>query len=470
MLRIFRFALACLNLAGFFLFFIDPIGTFFPGLSVLANLQLFPALLSGSVAVVAILLGVTLLFGRVYCSVLCPLGLMQDAIYRFGKKSRFSFSSSKTSLRIGVLLIFIAAFIFGVPLVFGVLEPYSAFGRIAANLAIFFKQTTDLLFADDSSFLYPRGLAQLITALLTLAVIGGMALRSGRSWCNTLCPVGTVLGYISRFSLFQISINQKECIKCGLCASSCKASCIDTGKGILDQSRCMTCFNCMDQCRHKAIAYLPIWKRQEKMDMARPSSERRNFMMAAFGLSTLPILSRSAPVKADSLPSARHNSIIPPGSGSLSHFRQNCTGCQLCVAVCPNHVLTSSDKGLGMLQPAVSYKNGYCKIDCVVCSNICPTGAIDTIHREERKTIQIGTAVVDWERCLVNTDKKECRICSDVCPTKAVSLIGAPGLSKWLAVMPEYCIGCGACEYSCPVSPISAIHILGNAEHRRIKK
>jgi len=470
MLKIVRFTLAGFCLISFCLLFFDPVGILFPGLSVLTDLQIVPALLSGGVAVFVMLLGLTLVFGRVYCSVLCPLGLLQDAICRFWKKRRFKFSRPNTGLRIIMFQIFVIGFMSGIPLVLGVLEPYSAFGRIAANVAMLLRQAAGLLPGGCSSPLWPKGEAPLATSLLLLIIICIMTLRAGRAWCNTLCPVGGVLGFLSRFSLFQIRINQEKCVKCGLCGSSCKASCIDTKEGALDSSRCVACFNCIDQCRHKAITYLPIWKRQETEVITRPSDGKRNFMMVALGLSVLSIFDRSTSGRTDSLLSNTFNVITPPGSGSLSHFQQNCTGCQLCVSACPNHVLISSDKGFGMLQPSVSYKYGHCKMDCVACSNVCPTGAIGMIRQEERKTIQVGTAIVDWERCLVNTDKKECRICSDACPTKAASLIGAPGMSKWLAVMPEYCIGCGACEHSCPVSPTAAIHVMGNIEHRRIKK
>lgn len=469
MLKTLRFALAGFSLTSFFLIFLDPAGVFFPGLSVLADFQLVPALLSGSVAVFVMLLGITLVFGRVYCSVLCPLGLLQDAISRFGRKRRFKFSPPGTIVRISMFLIFIISFMVGIPLVFGTLEPYSAFGRIAANLAIPLRQTADLLFTDGPFLLWPKGVAPLVTALLTFAVIGVMALSSGRTWCNTLCPVGTALGYLSRFSLFQIRINQAECDGCGLCAGNCKASCVDTKQGVVDTSRCVVCFDCLDQCRHKAITYAPIWKRQKMQIAARRGNERRNFMIAVLGLAALPLSVRIGTGKAASLPTERSNPVTPPGSVSLSHFLQNCTGCQLCVSACPNHVLSPFDQSFNMLQPSVSFKHGYCKIDCVTCSTVCPTGAIGPIRPEERRTIQVGTAVVDWERCLINTDKKECRICSDACPTKAVSLIGAPGMSKWLAVMPEYCIGCGACEHSCPVKPVAAIRVKGNIEHRHIK-
>ncbi|MDR0881480.1 MAG: 4Fe-4S dicluster domain-containing protein, partial [Candidatus Adiutrix sp.] len=126
------------------------------------------------------------------------------------------------------------------------------------------------------------------------------------------------------------------------------------------------------------------------------------------------------------------------------------------------------DTGSGLLQPSLSFERGYCRVNCVECSLVCPTGAIRAVTIPEKSAIQVGRGVLDWERCIVQTDKVECTACSRNCPTGAITLVGAGGELKRPVVDREQCLGCGACEYYCPARPLAAIKVQGNWQHRRI--
>jgi len=259
MLKTIRTAVAVLTLAVICLLFLGG-KTIAPHLAVLAKAQIVPALLAGSLAVVAGVVITTLLFGRLYCSVLCPLGLFQDAVSHFGKKNRFRFSKGKTALRLAVLVVFAGSILLGVPVIYGLLEPYSAFGRIAALGVPAWRAGTGaaMEMAGQGVSVSPvwfKGLAAGVSALITLAVIAVLAWKGGRTWCNTLCPVGTALGFLSTFSLLKPRIDGEACVRCGLCARQCKSSCIKADTLEIDASRCVSCFNCLQACRKKAIAY-----------------------------------------------------------------------------------------------------------------------------------------------------------------------------------------------------------------------
>lgn len=485
MLRAIRSALAALCFAGLCLLFLDVSGVLPPKLAFLAKLQLVPAILAGSFIIVATLAVLTLLFGRVYCSTLCPLGVLQDAISRLGKKNRFRFSPARTWLRLTVLAVFVVAFAAGAPLVFGLLEPYSAFGRIAADLMapLWALGSNGLALASESmgnfavgpTPVWQKGFSALAAAVFTLVMVSCLAWKSGRTWCNTLCPVGAVLGFLSHFSLFKPRIDAARCTHCGLCARTCKASCIDAGNGTLDSSRCVACFNCLDTCRHKAIAYAP--GRGKRTPEARgkelPNPARRALFAAALSAAIVPVTAQTRsgngtiPALTRKQRPARSTPVTPPGSSGLEAFKARCTGCQLCVSACPHQVLRSFDNGAGMLQSSLSFERGYCRVNCVACSTVCPAGAIRPVSPAEKTAIQIGRAVVRPDICIVNTENVSCTACARSCPAGAINMVGDGPLKK-PAVDAERCTGCGACEYVCPARPFAAIRVEGNLEHRRI--
>lgn len=489
MLRKIRLTLAILFFGLITLLFLDFTGTIHAWFGWMAKIQFLPAVLALNVAVIVFLVALTLIFGRVYCSVICPLGVLQDLFGWMGKKqkkNRYSYSPAKNWLRYGVLVLFIASLIAGVGSFVALLAPYSSFGRIASNLlAPLYGWGNNLLayFAErmDSYAFYETevwlaSLPTFIIAAVTLVVLIVLAWRGGRTYCNTICPVGTVLGVLSRFSWLAPVIDTEKCNACGLCARNCKASCIDSKNHQIDYSRCVACMDCIEKCNKGAISYRPRKKQAKAAPVVDES--RRSALTATAILATTSLLKAQdkkrdggLAVIEDKVVPERKTRLVPPGALSIKNFEQHCTACQLCVSVCPNDVLRPSTGLLTLMQPEMSYENGYCRPECTKCGDVCPAGAIKPITREEKSSRQIGHAVWIKKNCIMHEDKVDCGKCQDACPTGAIQIVvneSCPNKCKNVVVNTERCIGCGACEHLCPVRPLSAIYVEGHEVHREI--
>lgn len=505
MLRKTRIFLAAIFFAGITLVFLDFTGTVQQYLGWINKIQFLPALLAvHAVAFVAFAL-LTLVFGRIYCSVICPLGVMQDIISRLSasrkrKHSRFRYSREKKWLRYGFLALFIVLLIAGGGALVALLDPYSAYGRIATNiLAPAYAGINNLLAiasekADSYMFyrtdIWLPSLAVLSIAIVTLVIVAVLAWRNGRTYCNTVCPVGTILGFFSRFALLRPVVDHSKCIKCGLCSHKCKASCIDPKKSEIDYSRCVTCMDCIDSCSSGAIKYRLAYGRKaaagENLGSgshteAAPDNGRRLFLTTSATLLTAKALhaqtSKGDGGLADIEPKKtpeREQRILPPGAASAQHFERHCTACQLCVAQCPNNVLRPSTNTDHFMQPEMFFEKGSCRPDCVRCSEVCPAEAIKPITLAEKTSIQIGVAVWNKDLCVVNTKGVPCGLCARRCPTGAITMIpvkdneGNDTGRAFPMINAERCIGCGACEYHCPARPYPAICVNGIEEHRHI--
>lgn len=506
MLRKIRIALAVIFWISVTALFLDFTGTIHAWLGWTARVQFLPALLAGNIIVVAAIAVLTLVFGRLYCSVICPMGVMQDIISwlsgkRKGKKFRFSYSHELKALRLSVLALFVVAVIAGLGSLVALLAPYSSYGRIVSNLfEPLYLWGNNLLaliaeHADSYAFysvdVWLKGVGTFVVAILTFVIVGLLAWRNGRTYCNTICPVGTILGYLSKISLLSPAIDTDKCVSCGLCSRKCKASCIDGKHHAIDYSRCVTCFDCIDACTHDAISYKlrkPVLA--PKADKAGKPAEadkasannvdtgRRTFIsLSALTAVTVAVEAQEKKVDGglaaitDKKAPERKTAIVPAGALSLKHMAQHCTGCQLCVTVCPNQVLRPSTKLSTMMQPVMSFERGACAPWCVKCSQVCPTGAITPITREEKSSTQIGIAVLEPKNC-VAAEGISCGNCARHCPAGAIIMVSAkpgdPDSPKVPAINPERCIGCGTCELLCPARPFSAIHVEGLEIHTTI--
>ena len=497
MLRKLRIVLAVLCFAAVTLLFLDFTGTLHAWLGWTARIQFLPALLALNFGVVLLLVALTLLFGRIYCSVICPLGVMQDIAAWFGSRGkrkrrfRYAYSPAKNRLRYGVLALFVLALAAGAGSLVALLAPYSAYGRIASNLfAPIYRWGNNLLawfaeradsYAFYSTDVWIRSLPTFLIALTTFVVLAVLAWRNGRTYCNTVCPVGTVLGFLSRHSLFRPVIDTGKCNGCTLCSHRCKAACIDAKHHTIDYSRCVVCMDCLDACAQGAISYRRRTKQPVADAVAEPAVDvsRRHFLTGAA------LLAGAAAAKAqgtkvdgglavilDKKVPHRATPVVPPGAQGLWHVARHCTGCQLCVAACPNGVLRPSTRLEALMQPESSYERGYCRPECTKCSEVCPAGAIHRITPEEKSAIQIGRAVWVKENCIPLTDGVSCGNCARHCPTGAIQMVPSdaanPDAPKIPAVNEERCIGCGACENLCPARPFSAIYVEGIRVHRTI--
>ena len=501
MLRRLRVTLAAVFFTLITLLFLDFTGTLHTWLGWLAKIQFLPALLALNVGVVVALVLLTLLFGRIYCSVVCPLGVMQDIVSwisgrRKKHKFRFSHSPEKRILRYGILALFIVAFIAGIGSLVALLAPYSSYGRIAQNIfqPVYILGNNILAWVaervDSYAFysreVWMRSLPTFIIATITLVGIGVLAWRNGRTYCNTICPVGTILNLMARFSWFKVKVDETKCNKCGLCSRSCKSACIDFKNSKIDYSRCVVCGDCIDKCRKKALSYTHSSpKKSEETDKANMidqetvNSARRSFLLGAAIATTSAVIAQEkkkvdgglAEIEDKQAPK-RNTPLTPPGSLSAQNMARHCTACQLCVAECPNDVLRPSTDIQKLMQPTMSYERGYCRPECNRCSKVCPAGAIKPIKHENKSSIQIGHAVWIKKNCVPITDGKECGNCARHCPAGAITMINSNPKDdtspKIPAVNTSRCIGCGACENLCPARPFSAIYVEGHEVHRYI--
>ena len=487
MLRKIRTILAAVFFVLITLLFLDFTGTLHHWLSWMAKIQFLPAVMALNVVVVVALIALTLVFGRIYCSVICPLGVFQDLLARLRrKKNKYSYSKEVKWLRYPVLAVFVLAGVAGIGSLFQLLAPYSAYGRIATmifqpiwklgnNLLAMMAERMDS-YAFYTIDTWMRSLPVLKIAAVTLVVLVVLAWRGGRTYCNTICPVGTILSFFARFSWLKIRFDEEKCKNCSLCSKNCKAACIDFKTLTVDYSRCVACGNCIDSCKFDALKYSPSMQTKKNASV---DASKRSFLLASALVSTAAMAQKKEKLMdggladiEDKVAPQRQTPLTPPGSLSFDHYAQHCTGCQLCVSECPNQVLRPSSDLMHLMLPEMSYEHGYCRPECTRCSGVCPAGAIKKIDKPEKTSIQIGHAVWIKKNCVVLTDEVECGNCARHCPSGAIEMVPLDhdneDSPKVPAINEAACIGCGACEYVCPSRPFSAIYVEGHEVHRKI--
>lgn len=467
--------------------FVDFTGTAYQWFSWMPKIQLLEAILAVNVVAIVILVVGTLIFGRLYCSIICPLGVFQDVIARFNrKKNKYSYSKALSWLRYTMLGVMVVALVAGVGSVFQLLAPYSAYGRIATTMfQPVWKAGNNVLasiaeHSDSFLFYHVEQIASfgvvLIIAAVTFIVLVILALRNGRTYCNTICPVGTLLSFFARFSFLKIHFNVDKCKNCSMCSKNCKAACIDYKTHTVDYSRCVTCGNCIDKCKFGALSY--SFSTTANKDNVVDAS-KRSFLLASALVSTAAMAQKKEKLMdggiaelEEKVAPARQTPLTPPGSLSYDNMAKRCTGCQLCVSECPNHVLRPSNDLMHLMLPTMSYERGYCRPECTRCSEVCPAGAIKPLDDVEKSSIQIGHAVWIKKNCVVLTDEVECGNCARHCPSGAIEMVPLDENNEESPMVPTIneaaCIGCGACEYVCPARPFSAIFVEGHEVHRKI--
>ncbi len=506
-LKYIRIVISLLIFSFLLLFFLNVHNGWLDGVStVLLRLQLFPSLIRffavafsvSSLGFLVVIL-LTFLFGRIYCSSLCPLGTLQDIISnisrRFRKKlkRRFVYNPSKKSiLRYSVLAAAVLLWFFGSLFLINLLDPFSNFGKITVTLfqPVFSWLNNSLSFFMQSRDIYTLSpmLAQSLpidavaVSVGIFATVFIMSAFRGRFFCNTLCPAGSILGLVSTRSVFQIRFREEACTMCRKCEFACKGECIDSINKTVDASRCVSCFNCFTVCKQEGLYFHNTMAKTKKtttiplqnIAVENSQAEKRNFLLTlAAGALSIPLLNKvSIAVPAESpgiVPTGTKAPVTPPGSLGNEHFNNNCIACYLCVGACPTNVIVPSffDYGLkGFMQPKLDYTKSFCNYDCLRCSEVCPTGAITKIDKETKHTAQVGIAKFVKKSCIVTVEGTDCGACSEHCPTKAVAMIPFRGNLRLPEVTEELCIGCGACEFACPTEPYKAIFVESNFEHK----
>ncbi len=465
-----------------------------------------------------ILLGVTLVLGRVFCGWICPFGTLHQF---FGwifniRRNKEGIASNRYrplfQFKYYMLTVFLVLAGFGA-LQIGLLDPIVMLTRAI---------TINIQPAVDSAL--PASLTNLSSApgaahqrifsgawfagFLFIAFIG-LNLVIPRFFCRVLCPLGALLGVLSRFSLWRIDRDLTKCTDCNLCLRHCEGA--SSPQEALRKSECFVCFNCIDDCPEDALSFsrtpIPVggWikgsikagtatlfgnkviSKRPHTELKGPDVPRRRWLLAGVGgVVAYPFLRFSKAVNDRGF-SAK--AIRPPGTVEESEFLERCIKCDQCINVCPTNVLqpsTLAEGGLeGLWTPVMNFAVGACQLNCTLCSEVCPTGAIQKITPEKKLglgryrdqgPIVIGTAFFDRGRCLPWAMETPCVVCEEVCPVspKAIGTYdetitrydGTVVTLNRPYMRPELCIGCGLCERECPVLDSAAVYVTAVGETR----
>ncbi|MCL5019799.1 MAG: 4Fe-4S dicluster domain-containing protein [Patescibacteria group bacterium] len=460
-----------------------------------------------------LLIILTLLMGRFFCGWACPLGTINHfcSYYKPTKKGKNRIEANRykkwQSLKYYVLIVFLVAAFF-TTLQIGLLDPLPLLTRslslsILPAVNLVFQSGLDLLyksdvpflqsFADGAYFIFSKFLFSFAPLLFHFGALIGILFIVilifnrfiVRFWCRALCPLGALLGVFSRFSLFGMEKDHGACTQCNLCLLNCQGADEPIGGVPWKPHECHLCLNCQDVCPENVIHFKFFPGRESASQFKTDFSRRHVVSSLAAGFALLPIFRSST-----SLDKNYDDRLIrPPGSLEEHEFLRRCIRCGACMKVCPTNAIqpTMLEAGLeGIWSPFLVMRVGYCEQTCVLCSQVCPTGAIWSIDedtksgKQNNKPISIGTAFVDRNRCLPFAMETPCIVCQEHCPTspKAIYLKeqniikqdGTPATLQQPNVDPKLCWGCGLCEYVCPVKDKPAIYVTSIGETRSPNK
>ncbi len=473
---------AAFPLADFF-FRLDPLAAI---AAMLAGRAWIPRL-----ALALLILGLTLLLGRAWCGWLCPLGTLLEWV-RFRSARRWSATISPRwrTVKNWLLLLILTAAIFG-NLTLLVFDPLTLVTRTMTTAVL--PGLSHAVTAVETA-LYParplrpaidwlEGLLRgpvlpvvqpvfALNVLLFILFIGIIALNAfaDRFWCRYLCPLGALLGLLSKVSLLRPLVGP-ACNRCAQCAGVCRVDAIDTHKGYeIVPSECTVCLDCLAVCPETGIGFRRHWRPAS----ARPYDPTRRQLLGALAAGTLGVVVLRTGIQGK----RRHPLLIrPPGAQEEEAFLSRCLRCSQCMKVCPTSGLQPVllEAGLeGLWTPRLVSRLGYCDYGCNACGQICPSGAIPNLDLESKRQAVIGLGVIDRNRCLPWAHGIPCIVCEEMCPTpeKAVRLEevsvlndrGEEVVVQRPYVLEDLCIGCGICEYQCPVEGESAIVVYRTGE------
>ncbi|MCM1322647.1 MAG: 4Fe-4S dicluster domain-containing protein [Acetobacter sp.] len=352
---------------------------------------------------------ITLIFGRIYCSTLCPLGLFQELCLILFHRKKLPQHKNR-SLKYFITAITFGTLFSGTAAIIRLIDPYTIFGSTLSGVAF--------------------GIA----VTIFIAILTGI---QGRWFCTNLCPVGTLLGLISRKAYNKIYIQSDVCVACGLCAQKCPSGCIDFKNKTVNNELCIKCFKCLTLCHNHGLNYGHPTKKKTLF-----SPSRRRFLIGSAALLTLAAAYKTG-IKISSNIAAKVKTILlPPGAVSAKHFANKCLNCNLCVENCPMKIIKKKDDSFPTVH--IDFGKNYCSYNCNKCSNICPSGAISRLSLKEKRKTQIGIANFNPDICI------QCGLCVRECPRSAIS----KQQGDFPIINTDICIGCGACQAVCPVSAI----------------
>ena len=353
----------------------------------------------------------TLLFGRFYCSLFCPLGIMQEAFIIISNKKNKKGYIRNYAFKYFILAIVMGLLAGGSVVLLRYIEPYTYFGQT-----------------------FTTSFPGVIAFLLILLIV----FYKNRFFCTNICPAGAILGLLSKISLNKIYIEKDSCIKCGKCQMNCQAGCINSKEKTVDNEMCVKCLKCLDVCTQNAIKYGKEPKKEIKFNL-----KRRKIITGTAAIALFGIMYKTGILLKEKISMKYKDVILPPGADSEERIINNCLNCNLCVENCPGKVIVKSNKEF----PAVhlDYSKGFCKSDCNLCGEVCPSGAIRRLNQEEKKKLRIAIAAIAENNCT------KCGLCKNACPYGAI--IKEKG--KLPVIDGSKCIGCGACKNVCHFNAIN---------------
>jgi polyferredoxin len=454
----------------------------------------------------------TFFLGRFFCGWICPMGTLQHWVGNMpseAKRGKQRIESNRykrwQTVKYVVLIAGLVAAFFGT-MAIGWLDPFSLLVRSlglsvlpALNFAV--RSVTaplershvvairvageslhTVLQAVVLDFRQVHFAQGLFLGVLFLSILAA-SLRVTRLWCRSICPLGALLGAVSRWSIFGLHKDAATCDKCNRCLLHCQGGDDPIGGVPWRKSECLMCMNCVDSCPHSTLTFKLF---RNEREVASPDMGRRNALTGlAAGAAVVPLMRANT-----GLGKGRHDLLLrPPGALDEEAFLSRCIRCGECMKVCPNNSLhpTLEQAGIeGLWTPTLVPRIGYCEPSCVLCSEVCPTGAIWQITPKEKgwvvgvgaqsQQIRLGTAFYDRGRCLPWAEATECIVCEEWCPVspKAIyvedaDVIDSAGKTKTLKqprIDPSRCVGCGACEYACPLQDRPAVYVTSIGESR----
>lgn len=450
----------------------------------------------GLMAPALITLLASIVFGRAFCGWFCPAGTMLDVAHPLlGDGKRRNNPTRFPRLAVIILLFLVVSSALNFPLV-GYLDPFSivvraftqslypAFNGLAVSFFSFTYESappavnlvTEPLYSLLKETVLPfeqKHFDLVLPSFMMFAALFLLEFVQRRFFCRNICPLGALIGLVSRLSLLKINGGDTDCGKCRHCSQICRMGAIDENRNIAMES-CSLCMECLEQCPRQVIGFNSGFLARDKNEV---SLSRRQFITTlAAGAMVPPILNVRNMNYAE-----RANLIRPPGAREESDFLYRCVRCAECIQVCIGNALqpTFLESGLeGIFSPRLVARTGYCEFNCTLCGQVCPTGAIKELTLEQKHTTKIGHAWFDKNICLPYAKGIPCIVCEEHCPTpqKAIRFRQADVLDdqgrqvrvKQPYVVDSLCIGCGICETKCPVPGRSAIYITSAGEDRDV--
>lgn len=355
------------------------------------------------------IIAVTLFAGRFYCSVICPLGILQEFMMWIFRRKKATMKNRPCKYWLAIVLW--GLLVGGTVALLRFFEPYTIFGS---------------------------ALSGSVWGVSIVALIMVLVWFKGRYFCANICPVGAALGCLSKHSLKQININDDTCVACGLCAANCPSGSIDVKNKKVDNETCVKCLKCLTVCKQNSMFLGSKAKEQVPFSLS-----RRKFITASAMVAVFAAAIKSGGLLAKSLAERVKNVILPAGAGNPQDFANRCLNCNLCVQNCPMKIIKKADDTYPAIH--IDYKSGFCDYECHKCSQVCPSGAIKKISLSEKQNTKIAQAVIYDEVCV------KCGSCVMKCPKQAITKVDG----DFPKVNFDECIGCGVCKQACPVKAIA---------------